>query len=474
MEGSGEWKALEPERLADLAGRLDGLGCLAAKAQAAVGKHVMTTYLGGPDAIRSVGLEVWARLTTAGRPLSKADRQAWANAIRGAFAPDTEALLVLEAVRVLCLVESLDPLVEEDAAEVAYTWISGSALVAAAPREALCHIAGKGVAYQGVPLADRRRMAGLVEGIVRASPEPPQRWQEFLAVMCLWNAVADQAKTQEWTMRGYQAVLGSAEARESVSMATLEELAHWLYHTMMTGEGKGYPAFAEALARHARQGTLNPGSSADDIAAVLGTPETRALLEAELVDARGDPRLGVAKILAWVRRNEGKLRDWNAFVDGRMAGASGDTKALWLAAKGWTAALASDPPYPQRRVRWLNEAMAAAQSEPARLVIVGEFVGYYRQISRPGVAAEMLESIKGQFGAEAGAVVAGIQGELQGEEQERLAQEAKAGAAAEIGLTEARIKLFRSRLERARSEGDAQAAADIEAAIQRLEQELNW
>ena len=78
----------------------------------------------------------------------------------------------------------------------------------------------------------------------------------------------------------------------------------------MTGKGKGYPGFAAAVARHLRQGSDIPLSNCQAYALLLGTAESRQIVEDDLLDAQGNPRLAAVKILAGAYAMTGELPKW--------------------------------------------------------------------------------------------------------------------------------------------------------------------
>ena len=231
-------------------------------------------------------------------------------------------------------------------------------------------------------------------------------------------------------MRGYTALVGSEEARSTVTLGQLRDLAIFLDHHLLVGPGQGYPAFAAALARLARRGGLASGAHVV-LAFPLGTPEARRILAAELLDGQGDPRLGVAKVLSWAYRNAGELTAWRDSLDQNIAASQGDTKALWLAAKGYAVTLLPERPNLLRRKRWLNRALAAAGTEQGRLVVLGEFAEHYRRLGRPDVGAEMLESLQHQFSGEALAAVEDLHQQLEREAERRRARAVRERIAAE-------------------------------------------
>jgi hypothetical protein len=203
---------------------------------------------------------------------------------------------------------------------------------------------------------------------------------------------------------------------------------------------------------------------------VLGTSETRQLLRDDLLDAEGMPRLGAAKLLAWAYRDAGEMAGWRKFVDERLAAATGnDAKALWSVVRAYTEAIRPKTPEPARSLEGLNAALVMAESERVRMVVLEEVVQFYREREARLAAVELVESVKGQFGAESAAALASLQESLRREDAARKAEAAKRQAAADRVRNASHLRYLRSCLAAARASGDAEAAASLEKAVRETE-----
>jgi hypothetical protein len=457
VDGSSDWRTLEPRKLADLAGRLTGLGDTASKQQVLVARHVMATYLGSTEAVRSVDLETWGSLTAVGKSLSWKDRKAWVDALKGAFAADDTALLPLVASDVSRLALALDPLDARESHRLAYTWFTKSNQVNAATEADLSAVAGQAVSYKDPSVKDPEAVPKALEEFYTKKAAGPLTFSQHMNMMCCWNAVDNLPKVQEWTLKAYQAVLGSEEAREKVTVLELQGLAHWLYYEQMTGEGKGYPAFAQALARQARQGTL-VASEPESLGGVLGTPETRQLLRDEVVDAQGSPRLEVVKILASAYRKTGELAAWLKFLGDRLAAIKdeGDIKALWLLARAYTESVQCQPPVMLRGQEWLEGALKTATSGSLQLEAFQDLVRGYVFIGKYDEALKRLDNPGGLLGGpEFAASLALLRGEV---EETRYRRDLEDQAAKGRAVAAYREEL-RRRLDKAKAQQDAAEVA---------------
>jgi len=475
VKESAEWRSFGPEKLNSLVGWLNSLGTEADESRRLVAEHVVANWLGDAETVRSVGLNVWANLARVGRELPPEARQAWVQAVEEAFAPDTAVLLERGAQDVLNLVAALEPLKGESAAQLAITWITKSPLVAETDREDLCRVAERALACPKVPREERETVPQMLEQRFGLKPDQTTHYADCMLMVQQWSVVDDLEKVRQWTMAAYQIALGSAEARGTVSMGTLEELAGWLYHGQVVGQGKGYPALAEALARHAREGTLELHGPIDELAATLGTPETRQMLRAELLDAEGMPRLAAARVLAWAYRQAGEFEAWRTFVDGQIASASSpDAKAFWLASYAYTDPLIPAQPNFLRSLRWLRQAFAAAESEKARWVLLHELIRFYEERGVWGEAATLVESVKGQFGTEGAASLTVLSAQFRKNEVAVKEAAAQEEARVKRALAETQLDYCRKCLAEAQAKGDSASVENLTKAIEALEKELGY
>ncbi len=471
------WHDSDPHRLGEIVGRLDKLGAIGRKALAHVANHIAATCLADTATVRGVGLGRWDGLTPAARALSSEDREAWAQMLRTAFAPDAASLLDLGPEHARQLVGAIRHFDRQQADNLALDWFTG-----AAAEKTLADGADRlGRAALTAPRATAEQKAAIAATLeAQAAGDGPVGFYGCVRIARLWRIAEDWAKARTWFLEAYEAAVGTPEGRQTVSMAVLNDLARYLYDYDLTYEYHGrpvetvaFPAFAEAAARHAREGSLSPRSPAK-MATLLASPADRAVVRAELVDAGGAPRLPVAKLLAYAHRDVGESADWRTFLKQQLDAATDpDSRALWLSALGYAEVLAQDPPDPLARRRRLDEALAVAETEPVRFVVIEELVSVYRQLGRPGEAADLVASLRDQFGAAFGPKLADLEEDLRSAQAARRAGEERTQAAAEVSRKRWRLGYYRRCLEGARARGDAEAAADLERSIAELEEELN-
>jgi hypothetical protein len=476
VERSTEWRLRgKPADLLRLMQLLPGPEANLKAARLRVAAFLADAYLADPQKAHELGVKFWQKVAQlVGEDLSPEDCRAWFERIRGTFLETDDAMAAMKAAEFDALVKSVAALDKKEAAGLVLSWL---------------RLKEGQVARQAAPAA----LAVLVLLLAEQDPEPLKPLmdaieQHFLAadgrkplnLVTIWHlmriqfAVGNPDKAQAWVRRTYAVRLGTQAARNSIDPATLEGLAGLMVSAGLTGKGKGYVEFAAALATRAREGNLASGS--EELAAPLGTPEARQILEDALivfVNSQENPRLGVAKTLAWAYRNVGELDAWRQFLEGKVGSSEGDTKALWLAAKAYTMTLLPDPPNPLRRKQGLEDALAAALSEPVRLTVLREFADYYRAISRPAVGALMLQSLKHQFSGEAAETIGALQAGLQDAEAARQAGDTRAQSAAEVVRSGAQLKYYQACLEQVRTEGEQEEVARLQEAIQELEQKVD-
>ena len=472
VERSTEWRLRgKPADLLRLMQLLPGPGANLKAARLRVAAFLADTYLADPQKAHELGVKFWqGAAQLVGEDLSPEECRAWFERIRGTFLETDEAMAAMKTAEFDALVKSVAALDKKEAAGLVLSWL---------------RLKEGQVAKQ----ADPGALAGLVLLLAEQDPESLKPLmdaieQHFLAVdgrkpldlVTIWHlmriqfAVGNPEKAQAWVLRAYAVRLGTQAARNSIDPPTLGGLAGLMVSAGLTGKGKGYVEFAATLAAQARNGDLASGS--EEMAAPLGTPEARRILEDALivfVNAQENPRLGVAKMLAWAYRNADELDAWRQFIEDKVGSSEGDVKALWLAAKAYTMTLLPDPPNPLRRKQGLEEALAAALSDPVRLAVLREFADYYKAINRPAVGALMLQSLKHQFSGEAAETIGAMQAGLQDAEAARQDRNTRARSAAEVARSGAQLKYYQTCLEQARTAGEQEEVAKLQEAIQQLE-----
>ena len=236
----------------------------------------------------------------------------------------------------------------------------------------------------------------------------------------------------------------------------------------MAGKDKGYVGVAKVVGRLAREGKLvnKPLWRYRMLANALGTKESHAALEAELLDANGLPRIQVAKVLAWCHKNAGQLDTWRQHVDGQVAGPGGaDKKALWLVVKAVTAAIADDAANVRQAKPFLVEALLTNASSAVRITVLRELVDYYREIDRPGSGARMLASLTEQFQGAEREQIRTWAAQMETAAVRKEAAVARARAATSRTLMEPRLQYMRRMLTKFQARGDQAKVQEIRARI---------
>jgi hypothetical protein len=289
-----------------------------------------------------------------------------------------------------------------------------------------------------------------------------------------WLAVGDSVRAKRAAMRCYHEAVGTEDARAETTHMNLDMVAETFQMLDLIGEDKGYVGYAHALARLAREGKLPPGRPwhlCRLLAMPLGTKQTREVLEAELLDASGTPRLQVAAMLAWVYRRAGKLRAWIARVDAEIDKTAGqhDLQAMWLLARGHAAATMATRGDPQRAVPWLRRAMAVARSDPARLAVFREMTVFYEQLKWCRTGADILQSVRHQFSGESLAEIDALAARLRAGHERNLAAYAAAQVRRRGAQQRALLRYYRKCLAAAQSAKDGPKIAKLQAALAELE-----
>jgi hypothetical protein len=433
--------------------------------------HVAANFLDDKTKITAAGPWVWRDLVQAikGELVVEA-RASWVSKLRDAYFPTPEATATLSDDSLKGLVACLMGLDPQQAGALAMTRLGNPAKRAALATNDSLDLTWWAVEAGAPGVADV--IDDLGKTWLAAAAKPGDIPLLCHAWMCQTYG-RPLSKAQEWLMGVYGTKVGNQDAQNSVDLATLWFLADSMKAVGLTGKGKGYPGFAAAVARHVRQGSDIPLSNCETYALALGTADSRQIVEDELLDGQGNPRLAAAKILAGSYQMTGELPKWCDLIEQKIKGTAGDTKALWLAAKGYAETRQVDPPNPWRREYWVKAALAAATSEQVKMVILKEFAEHYRVIKRPAMAADLMESVKGQFGADAAADISRLQTQLRQEDADLRMAEAQIQAARELVRLESRLKLYQDRLAQAQAAGNAEAVGRLTTQVQQLQKEFN-
>jgi len=447
------WKSWSADEFVNLGGMLGwGYDCepAVAAARARVAQEITARFLAGAASIEAVGCERWSKLAKCFKgALSDQTRATWVSSLRSTFAGDQQKLTALRAADLGHLVDAIRYLnAEGQAVEVSQSWLA---------------------AHDTEQMYQQGDMA----------------WADQLKIADACVLAGDKPKAQEWAIRAYQTALGSEEARTAADKVTLKAITDLMERTGLSDEGGTNMGFALALARLIREGNLQIDAR-DDLSPdwrALSEPvcnsQARQVIEQELTDAEGRPRLAAAKIMAWIEYTRGQQHLWLDRLEQRISGETDpDKRALWMLAKAYHKSVVGvrDARKTTSRVafarHWqdqlVSQALGTATSPQVRLEAVGEIMRHYIRIERPGLGARMLESVKGQF---AGQQLAQIETWVVRNQMAcaaRLEMEAAKRTAREAKRKEKLLAYYRQRLVLAEAGGDEGKCQRLQAAIERL------
>lgn len=427
--------------LIGLARQYEPWGAARQSERAAVIESVQSGLLSDSSASVKVSLAQWKELVRLLRgELSAESRKGWAAKIRSAYAADDAALLGLSLSQVRDLVGVLEMLGEHDTAgQLAWQWFESHHEDDGLSAGALASLASRGLQSARRSAAEKLAiLEGLDKEWLAEDARVPFSASECGMIGRLWRLSGRAAKAREWAMRGYANSLGSEEAREAATSQTLTTVSYMLIDYGLTGRGKGHPAFAEVVARLGREGRLEAGWM-QFYSAPLGTADDRKVVRESLLDASGNPRLAVSKVLSLAYRSGGaeEFGQWLEYLAERAtaADATGDGQSLWLLCKA-----DAEPLVPRRRnvIRakwWLDKALASAESERGRALALAELSGFFRELDARQAAIDVIDSVRDQFTTEAVVDLLVLRQQLQGEQQTAAARgvQVRADHAARLG-----------------------------------------
>jgi len=195
----------------------------------------------------------------------------------------------------------------------------------------------------------------------------------------------------------------------------------------------------------------------------------------ELTDSDGQVRPEAAKVMAWVYARQLVVKQWLAYIDGKLAdkAIAGDRRAGWLVAKAYAETLVPHMVTPRLALPWLRMALAEAQSPRIRLQATEELADSYARSGMHEAAASMLASVEGQFSGAEASRIAGLRKDLprQRDAYRRLA--AARLAEQEQQNRRGRLAYYQERLAVARAMKDEDGARALEAAVTDLQKQIS-
>jgi len=465
------WTVAEHAALAKtLAGSQNAAAPLSQIEQVAVGR------IADAEAMRTTGHRPWLRLVQVLAPSMSAETEAaWALAMRQAFAPSAAALEALPARDCAGLMSILVALGDANAASLALTWLKGTNRNAWSEERLADVISAVAAAGSADKTAVVNAMNELGTLALSGEMMVTDRLHICRAFVVAWVGMKDMGLAQQWAMRAYEIGVGTEAARAAATARTVSQVAGALKVAGLVGPDKSYPAYAATLARLAREGKIEVCALpwyAPQQALPIGTASTRETVQGALLDTEGNPRLAIAKILAWSYRNADALKTWRAVVDAELAkeAVTGDTRALWLMIDAYNRAIVPFEPAARWGIGSLTQALGCAQSEPVRLDVIRQIGIYYRQMKQPQAAVGVIESIKNQFTGDALAEVEAIRKGLAAAAAAARAEHEVRERAIEARQRKTTLARYRQALVVAEASGDERRAQKLRAAIEKLEQ----
>ena len=190
----------------------------------------------------------------------------------------------------------------------------------------------------------------------------------------------------------------------------------------LRGDSDGVKAarrkLATVLVQLAKVGLVydRPTTDHRSLGVAIGTEDVRKLLESELIDDKSRPQMALAGVLGWMYHKANKAKVWNDLIAAKVAAAKdGDTKAMWLMVRAYSASIRGDVIQPQLGRPWLTSAMGAAKSQDVRLLAVHHFMRGYYQSNQRLIAIKFLQSVKEQFSGDARKQIDSLQQRLRAE-----------------------------------------------------------
>ncbi len=413
VEGSDAFKSLPLVEVTPLCRVLAIDNSVGGAAKAKVLLYLDQEVLPNTALAGSLSVRGWARIAKSQQDsLTPAQKVRWADHLTDAFAGSQQAVAAMGPKDFTSLGDALGYLSKPYVREVGRLW------VAQHPDFTWPEASRVQVTYLAVVLrqAKQDRAASHLGSnwIAANGDDQEQTFQagELTVLECAetaraWISKRDSDKAQQWATRTLEKVL--AEQNPTVADAALAAVIQ--DEAGLAGEGEGdFTEYASVLATLASQGKLKDAKRHEALSCPLNSPEARAIVEAEMVDPVGQPRVAVAKILGWSYRRAGQLKLWQGQLEQRIAAQQedGDIKAVWMIARAHASALETDDEHPLGGKAWLDQALATAESEENRFQVLEILVNGYAKMGKHNAGVALLDSVTGQFSSQESSAELGV------------------------------------------------------------------
>ncbi|MCC5828459.1 MAG: hypothetical protein JJU36_03340, partial [Phycisphaeraceae bacterium] len=461
------------------------LGSRGEAERARVAHHMLQTRASDAAATAEIALVYWDPFSRFLHDVvDQPERRQWAHRLVEAFAESGEQRQALSATDVGRLVRTLGRLDEAVAGGFAAAWLAEAepAKVQQIRTGDLIAMAGRACHGAATPQrADRIDLLNKLDAIwSQRHDNQPLGINECEAIARLWSRQVAYEPARVWANRALERAVNP----ENPNYDLLGRMAHMMHDTGASRPGVENIGYAQALAVLALRGSLWTGPDGKlsgrgwqrrKIAYMVNAPQSRAILEAQLLDAQGTPRVDAGRILGWAYRYAGELTAWQNRINTELAreGLTADQQALWLVLRGHAQSLRPVPRQLTRAKSDLDQAFAIAESETARFLILRQLHSYYTTLGQLQATESLHRSVRGQFTNETllmriDQAIAWTE-RAQERAQRRHAHQAEQRARDAI---EARRAYYQRRLAIVEAAGNLERAERLRNAIEALDTEL--
>ncbi|MFP4450828.1 MAG: hypothetical protein ACLFP0_07880, partial [Rhodosalinus sp.] len=368
---------------------------------------------GHDPAVFAAGLAAMAALAPELDPQSAS---VWSDRLCSYVAPRFAGLADDRLQRAVLLGVELD---RERGRELVQRWFADAPRVAAADPHLSMRIAAAGMTRPVMSMEDFRDLPLTRARLLKldatwSALAPPYAPAAALARMWRSQGAAEQARA--WAGRALTGLLAADARPEPAQLLAAARLAGRTGLVAQTASRPELLAAVRALIASDGWSAAAGDRDLQPLGRLLAAHRDELAMAA--ADAQGPALVRWAVLAGWAHVQADALEAWAQRVDTALAGAAvDDERAAWLLAQAHLAEQRLAPVYdpdlalrhaPQpayahhavvRRYAPLREAVATAQSEPARLAAVHAMIAYYRDRHRPGEAIDWLRSVRGQFAA---------------------------------------------------------------------------